>query len=334
MDFACKRYTLSNHYSMICRIPLGETGEPVSCVGLGTMYFGSKVDERISFDLLDHYFEQGGRLLDSANKYASWIPGFEGGESEKVLGKWMCKRLNRNELFITSKVGLPYGDVPRSLKCDLIISECEKSLNRLGIETIDLYFAHAYDPVTPIEETMGAFYRLKKDGKIRYAGASNFYAWQISEANVAASRSEWEGFVCIQQRHTYLEPVARANFGAQLVLTPELEAFCLQKNLGIMAYSPLLGGAYERQDRPIPAHYHSVSNDVRVERLKEVAKKLGQPLHNVVIAWMVRSDPPVIPLLAGSSVTQLKMNLGALSVHLTQDQMALLNQDIIPPEKY
>ena len=319
---------------MIDKVELGDTGEQVSSVGLGTMYFGSKIDERTSYEMLDHYFERGGRLLDSANKYASWVPGFKGGESEGVIGKWMQQKSNRESLFITSKVGLPYGGIPRSLKKEVIISECEKSLNRLGIEMIDLYFAHAYDPITPIEETMEAFHRLKRDGKIRYAGASNFYAWLIGEANTAANLQNWEGFICIQQRHTYLEPVTRANFGAQLVLTPEMEAFCRAKNLGIMAYSPLLGGAYERQDLPIPDPYHSISTDIRMARLKEVADELGLSLHKVVLAWMLQSSPPVISLIAGSAVQQISMNLDALSVSLTEKQLDLLNQDTVPPEKY
>ena len=181
---------------------------------------------------------------------------------------------------------------------------------------------------------MEAFYRLKRDGKIRFAGASNFFSWQIVEAITAASLQQWEGFVCIQQRHTYLEPVMRANFGAQLVLTPELEELCRTRKLGIMAYSPLLGGAYGRTDRPIPDPYHSVSTDVRMARLREVADELSLPINNVILAWMLQSSPPVIPLITGSSAEQIQSNLDALSVRLSQQQSSLLNQDIVPPEKY
>lgn len=135
---------------------LGKSGAQISCMGLGTIYFGTKVDEHTSFLLLDRYTQSGGSFLDSANKYASWVPGF------------------------------PYGDILRSLKKEIIISECEKSLKRLGTETIDLYFAHAYDIETPAEETMEAFHHLKKEGKIRFTGASNYYAWQLSEAIAVA----------------------------------------------------------------------------------------------------------------------------------------------------
>jgi aryl-alcohol dehydrogenase-like predicted oxidoreductase len=315
-------------------VVLGNTGEQTSCIGLGTMYLGTRVDEQTSFQILDFYFGKGGSLFDSANKYASWVPGFHGGESELLIGKWLKQRGNRHKIYITSKVGFPYGNIPKSLKKEIIISECEKSLKRLGIETIDLYFAHAYDSETPAEETMGAFYHLKKEGKIRFAGASNYYAWQLSESNAAANLHGWEGFSCIQQRHTYLEPLMRANFGTQLLLTPELQAFCERKNLGIMAYSPLLGGAYVRNDHPIPVQYQSAATDIRMTRLNEVATKLKVSANAVVLAWMIQSSPKVIPLVTGSSIAQIEENLQALSIRLSEKHLEQLNQDIVPPNKY
>src|SRR5690606_164426 len=129
---------------------------------------------------------QGGTFLDSANKYASWVPGFKGGESELLIGKWLKKRGIRENMFLTSKAGFAYDYIPRSLKKEIVIAECEKSLKRLGIEYVDLYFAHAYDTETPAEEVMEAFYLLQKQGKIRFAGASNYWGWQLNEAVSAA----------------------------------------------------------------------------------------------------------------------------------------------------
>ena len=186
------------------KITLGKTGIEISVLGLGTMYFGSKLDERTSFRLMDLYQEHGGNFLDSANKSASWLPGCKGGESEMLISKWLKQRGRAADLVIATKVGFPYGDVPRSLKKEIIISECELSLRRLGVECIDLYFAHAYDPDTPIEETMEAFHQLKKAGKIRYVGASNYMAWRLEEANSLAELKDWEEFCCLQQRHTYV----------------------------------------------------------------------------------------------------------------------------------
>lgn len=318
----------------IGKIELGNTGDKISCIGLGTMYFGSKVDEQTSFEMLDFYFDRGGTFLDSANKYASWVPGFQGGESEKLLGKWMKEKGSRNVVFISSKVGFPYGDVARSLKKEIIISECERSLKRLGIETIDLYFAHTFDAKTPAEETMEAFFLLKKSGKIRFAGASNFYGWQLFEANAIAQQQGWEGFCCIQQRHTYLEPTLRVDFGTQLLLTPEIQELCKAKNVCMMAYSPLLGGTYVRNDHPVSVQYQCKLNEFRLTKLREVADELQTSPNAVVIAWMMQSSPQIIPMVTGSSVAQLAENLEAISFSLTDGQLDRLNQEIVQPNKY
>ena len=142
------------------KVELGNTGEFVSTLCLGAMYFGTRQDRAESFALLDQYVEAGGNFIDTANIYAWWIEGFEGGESETVLGDWVKARKNRDQLFIASKVGFGYQDVPVSLKADIIEQECNKSLKRLGIETIDLYYSHNDDRDTPLEETLEAYHRL------------------------------------------------------------------------------------------------------------------------------------------------------------------------------
>jgi aryl-alcohol dehydrogenase-like predicted oxidoreductase len=316
------------------KILLGSTNELISCIGLGTMYFGTKIDEDTSFSILNYYTELGGTFLDTANKYASWVPDFKGGESEFLIGKWIKQKANRQNMFISSKVGFPYGDIPRSLKKEIIISECEKSLKRLNIETLDLYFAHAWDMETPVEETMEAFHQLKKSGKIRFAGASNFYAWQLFEANSAAGIEDWEGFTCIQQRHTYLEPSMRANFGVQKALTPELHEFCIQKNIRIIAYSPLLGGAYSKNDYQIPDQYQNKFTETKLIRLNKVAEEFMVSANAVVLAWMMQSSPGIIPLVTGSSVAQLKENMMALLVRLSDKHLKLLNENLAQPLKY
>ena len=303
-------------------------------MGLGTMYFGSKVDEQTSFSILDYYSEKGGTFLDSANKYASWIQGFQGGESELLIGRWLKQKGNRNNMLLTSKVGFPYGNIPRSLKKEIIISECERSLKRLGIETIDLYFAHAYDATTSAEEVMETFSILKKQGKIRYAGASNYSGWQLTQTINAAKQLRVESFTCLQQRHTYLEPGLRANFGTQLLLTPEVEEYCRTQNLTIMAYSPLLGGAYVNPNRPVPVQYQNAANDYRLKNLKQLATELQVSPNAVVLRWMMQSSPAIIPMVTGSSVAQLKENMEALTFILEDEQLALLNQDFVRPNEY
>jgi aryl-alcohol dehydrogenase-like predicted oxidoreductase len=181
---------------------------------------------------------------------------------------------------------------------------------------------------------MEAFYLLKKSGKIRYAGASNFYSWQLCEANAVARQQGWEGFCCIQQRHTYLEPMLRANFGTQLLLTPELQDYCTSKNLTIMAYSPLLGGVYSRKDRVLPVQYISPINDIHLAKLNEVAEELNVSPNAVVLAWMVQDSPPVIPMVTGSCIAQLEENLEALTIQLSEEQLERLNQEVVQPNKY
>jgi len=306
------------------KIQLGNTKEEISVAGLGTMYFGSKLDEKTSFLLIDKYLDHGGNFLDSANKYASWLPGFKGGESESLIGKWLKQNPRPSSLFITSKVGFPYGEINRSLKKEIIISECEKSLKRLGVEAIDLYFAHAYDEDTPAEETMEAFHQLKKSGKIRYVGASNYTGWRLEQANSVAQNQGWEGYSCLQQRHTYLEPAARADFNNQEFLTPEIEDLCNTKNLNIIAYTPLLAGSYNRTDQPLPIQYQSTLNDQRLAALKKISKETNLSPGQLVLAGMVNSKPAVIPLLGCSSINQLEENIDAVSFSLAPELMQAL----------
>lgn len=317
---------------MISKVKLGRTGESISEIGLGTMYFGSKVNEHNSFMMLDRYSQVGGTFLDSANKYASWIPGFKGGESEQIIGKWLRQRGNRQNMFISSKVGFQYGEIPRSLKKEIIISECEKSLKRFGVDCIDLYFAHAYDSKTSHDEIMEAFCKLIETGKIRFAGASNYYAWQLAEANLAANRHGWEGFCCIQQKHTFLEPTLRADFGTQLLLTPEIQDFCAARGVSMIAYSPLLSGAYVKENRTLSVYYKNFTNNVKLETLKSVSNILNTSPNAVVLAWMMQNSPNIIPLVTGSTLSQLNENLQASSIQLSEELMNKLNQPIVPPE--
>jgi aryl-alcohol dehydrogenase-like predicted oxidoreductase len=153
-------------------IPLGTTGETVSPVCLGTMYFDSKTDPDTSRELLDRYYDAGGRFLDTANTYATWLDGVDEPTSEPFLADWMADRGNRDDLFLATKVGFEYGDVPQSLDPAVIEREVEKSLDRLDTDYIDLLYAHVDDRDTPLAETMAAFDRLVDSGKVRHLGAS------------------------------------------------------------------------------------------------------------------------------------------------------------------
>jgi aryl-alcohol dehydrogenase-like predicted oxidoreductase len=307
-------------------IPLGKTGVEVSALCLGTIYFGAREDRAASFRLLDLYAEAGGAFFDTANIYSFWLPGCAGGECELLLGDWLRERRNRARVFIASKVGFGYPGVERGLRPEQIEAECDKSLKRLGVDCIDLYYAHVDDPDTPVGETMAAFDRLVKAGKTRFIGASNFAAWRMEEARGASLARGWAEYACVQQRHTYLRPKPGASFSPQMAANADLADWCAARGATLLAYSPLLNGAYTRPDRPVPAQYAGPDTDARLAALKAVAAEAGATPNQVVLAWMLRAAPPVIPVFAASTPEQMRENIGALEVELSDAHMARLDE--------
>ncbi len=308
-------------------VPLGNTGERVSALCLGAMFLGTRQDEATSFHLLDQYVDAGGTFIDTANIYAHWVEGGRGGESEALLGRWLRARGHRGRMFLASKVGFGYPGVERGLEPWRIEEECDKSLRLLGVDTLDLYYAHVDDRHTPQEETLGAFAKLVKAGKVRYVGASNFAAWRLAEADAISAAHGWPGYCCVQQRHTYLRPKPGASFDPQLAANEDLFDYvrARQEAITLLAYSVLLGGAYTRTDRDVPEQYRGPDTEARLAALREVADETGCTPNQVVLAWLRQSDPPVLPLIAASSSEQLAENLGALDLTLTADQMARLD---------
>ncbi|GAK52590.1 aldo/keto reductase [Candidatus Moduliflexus flocculans] len=307
-------------------IMLGISDIEVSKLCLGAMYFGSKTKKKMSYELLDQYVEAGGNFIDTANIYARWVSGCVGGESELLLGEWMRERGNRDQLIIATKVGFEYPGVERGLQAWRIEQECEKSLKRLGIETIDLYYAHVDDRNTPQEETLEAFDNLVRAGKVRVIGASNFLAWRLEEAMWISQQQGWTEYCCVQQRYTYLRPRAGTTFDPQISANDDLLDYCKARGLTMLAYSPLLNGAYSRADRQFPPQYVSADSDKRLNVLREIANETGATVNQVIFAWMLHSEPAVIPLIAASTKEQMQENLDAANVRLTPEQMARLNQ--------
>jgi aryl-alcohol dehydrogenase-like predicted oxidoreductase len=309
-------------------VRLGNTNAQVSALCLGAMYFGTRNDEATSFRLLDQYVEAGGTFIDTANIYAHWVEGFRGGESEAVLGRWMKSRQNRSKLFIATKVGfdIQAQGVPGNLSARWIASECEKSLERLGIETIDLYYAHKDDYGTPMAETLEAFDRLIKDGKVRFIGASNFTAWRLEEARWTSITQSLSEYCCLQQKHTYLRPKPGASFGINLTINEDLVDYCLNRKITLLAYSTLLSGAYTRPDIEVPGEYLGQDTQARLLALKTIAQEKGATVNQIILAWMLHSDPFVLPLIAASSEEHLKENLQALEISLNEDDMQRLDQ--------
>jgi aryl-alcohol dehydrogenase-like predicted oxidoreductase len=292
---------------------------------MGVLYFGNRIGKEMSYHLMDRYVDAGGNFFDTANIYSFWISGFQGGESETVLGQWMRDRKNRSQLFIASKMGFAYQNVERGLRTDQIQTECEKSLQRLQTDVIDLYYAHVDDRDTPLEETMEAFDRLIKAGKVRYIGASNFLAWRLEKTRMVSRANDWAEYCCIQQRYSYLRPKPGATFGAQVCVNEDLLDYVQSESIRLLAYSPLLNGAYTRADRDFPEQYLGPDTDTRLATLRAVAEEMDATANQIVYAWMMQSDPPVIPLMAASTDEQIEENLSALEVKLGDAQMSRLN---------
>ena len=307
------------------KVELGNTGKMVSTLCLGAMYLGSRQNKAESFSLLDQFVEAGGDFIDTANIYAWWEAGFKGGDSEVMLGSWLKERQNHDQVFIASKVGFGYQDVPISLKADIIEQECNKSLKRLGVETIDLYYSHNDDRDTPMEETLEAYHRLHTAGKIRYIGASNTLAWRLEEAWWKSHHHKWPIFQCVQQRHSYIRKKPGTEFTPQVPVNDDLLDYCRNRKVTLLAYSALLSGAYTRDDRDFGEQYLGADTDNRVAALKAVAAEIGVSPNQVILAWMLQGDPPVLPLIAASSKEQMQENIAALEINLTAEQMDRLN---------
>jgi aryl-alcohol dehydrogenase-like predicted oxidoreductase len=307
------------------KVKLGTSSLEVSALALGTDLIGSKINRAASFALFDFYKEKGGNFLDTANFYASWLPGFHGGESETTIGAWMKERGNRNEMVISSKLAFDYPECKGGLSAGEIERECEKSLRRLQTDRIDLYYAHRDDRDTASEETMKAFDRLIRAGKVRAIGASNLPVWRIAQANTIAKANGWSPYSVVEQRYTYLRPRHGADFGPQIFLSEDMKDFAQSEKIALIGYSVLLQGAYTRSDRPLPAQFAGSDSDDRLSMLKRVAVELRHSLNQVIIAWMRQSKPAVLPIIAGSQVEQLAENIAALNLSLSDEQLVRLS---------
>jgi aryl-alcohol dehydrogenase-like predicted oxidoreductase len=303
------------------------SGIDVSALCLGTMYFGTTVDEESAFAVLDRFVEAGGTFVDTANTYSFWVPGGTGVESEELLGRWLASRGIRDQVVLATKVGaLPvppdaaWPEHAEGLSRDVVRAQAEASLRRLRTDRLDVYYAHIEDRRTPLHDTVATFASLVTDGLVRAVGCSNHAAWRVAQAREIARASGVPGFTCVQQRHTYLRPRPGAEFGANPHISDEmLDCARTEPDLTVLGYSVLLSGAYTRDDRPLPEQYDHADSRRRLAVLAEVAAELGATPNQVVLAWLMGGDPPVLPVLGVSSVSQLDECLGALDLELTAE---------------
>jgi len=314
------------------KIKLGHSGLEVSQLCMGSDILGSKHDRKTSFAVLDAFRERGGSFVDTGNFYAAWLPGFVGGESETVIGEWLKERACRNEMVVGTKLGFDYPGSAGGLTALEIKNECDKSLKRLGTDHLDIYWAHKDDRHTPQAETMEAFDRLIKQGKVRAIGASNLRVWRISRANEIARANGWVEYSVVEQRYTYLRPHHAADFGPQLCIGDELKDFAESSGVALVAYSVLLGGTYTKPGAALPPQYAGAEADARIAALKSVAAETSTTLSQVIIAWIRQQAPAILPIIAGSKPAQIAECTDALQLKLSADQMQRLNTAGDPAE--
>ncbi|MFE7296919.1 aldo/keto reductase [Streptomyces sp. NPDC057579] len=312
----------------------GGDGPRISAVCLGTMPFGTTVDERTSFALLDRFAEAGGTLVDTANNYACWVPGATGDESETVLGRWLRSRRAGDRTVLATKAGArpdpargaQWPANAEGLGADALRTALDGSLRRLGTDRVDLFYAHVEDRTVPLAETVGALAELVRDGRVGTLGASNHATWRLAEARQHAAAHGLPGFRAVQQRHTYLRPRPEPSAGLQRETDEELLDYAAaHPDLTLLGYSPLMEGAYTRADKPLPERYDHHGTVVRIRVLAEVAAECGATVNQVVLAWLMGGPVPVVPVLGVSSVAQLDECLAALDLALDPYQRARLD---------
>lgn len=287
---------------------------------LGTMYFGTRTDEATSYALLDRFVEAGGRILDTANCYSFWSsPTGHGGQSEALLGRWLAANAGlRDELTIATKVGVEPvdGGGVEGLSAPVIEREAAKSLERLGIDVIDLYWAHGEDRSTDLEETVGAFGDLVSRGMARRLGVSNHPTWRVERARAIAVRLGVEPWTALQLTTSYVDPRPGAavpgkdhRFG--FVSDETVDYLEVHPEIELWVYSPLIQGSYDRADRPFPEAYDHPGTTGRLAELSRRAVELGVPRSQLVLAWLLERGWK--PIVGVSTVEQLDSALAAAS---------------------
>ncbi|MDE1159964.1 MAG: aldo/keto reductase [Neorhizobium sp.] len=306
--------------------PLGRTGLSISPVVFGGNVFGWTADEKTSFDLLDQFFGAGFNTIDTADVYSKWVPGHAGGESETVIGNWLKRgTVARDKAVIVTKVGHPSMNDDR-LKARWIVKAAEDSLTRLNTDYIDLYLSHFPDDSTPHEETLGAYQKLKDEGKIRAVGCSNYSAEQLKAALEA---SEKNGL----PRYDVLQP--EYNLYTRNTFEGPIADLCIAEDIGVISYYALaagfLTGKYRKpEDAEGKARGYRIPDYINERGLKilaaldDVAAETGAGLASIAIAWVAARPGITAPIASATSPRQLEALIAAGNLTLTDAQIAKL----------
>jgi aryl-alcohol dehydrogenase-like predicted oxidoreductase len=310
---------------------LGSSGCAVSALALGTLTFGNETSQADSFAQLDRFTGTGGTLVDTADVYAD-------GRSEQIIGRWLASRADgRDRVVIATKGRFPTSDSPNGhgLSRRHLAAGLDASLRRLGVETIDLYQLHGWDPLTPVEETVRFLDDASRAGKILYFGLSNFLGYQIQK------------YVDLADRHGLIRPVTVQPQYSLLARAIEWEIVpaCQGEGLGLLPWSPLasgwLTGKYHRDSPPAEGTRLSDQMDQgmriwnergRVERdwqvidaVRKVADGRGSSMSQVAVAWVLARPAVSSVILGARTLTQLEDNLSAAGLALSEEETRLLD---------
>jgi aryl-alcohol dehydrogenase-like predicted oxidoreductase len=306
---------------------LGATDLHIAPLVLGGNVFGWTADKTASFAVLDAFAGGGGTMIDTADVYSAWVPGHTGGESETMIGEWLKASGKRADVLLATKVGMLPGEGGEKLAPARIAAACDASLKRLGVDTIDLYFAHQDDDAVAQEDALAAFAKLIDAGKVRALGASNFHAIRLKTARDAAIAHGLPSYHVLQPEYNL---VSRHKFEG------ELQDYCVTNNIGVVPYyglaSGFLTGKYRTKD--------DLGQSVRGGRMGEllegkgaavlaamddVAAETGATLAQIALAWLAAQPGVTAPIASATSVKQVEDLLGSITLELNEDQLERLS---------
>ncbi len=306
--------------------PLGTTGLHIAPLVLGGNVFSWTLDKQASFEVLDAFLAAGGTMIDTADAYSVWVPGHQGGESESLIGEWLKTSGNRGKVQIATKVGELPGEGGEKLAPTRIAAACEASLKRLGVDCIDLYFAHHDDKKTPQEESLAAFAKLVKAGKVRALGASNFTTARLRSANEAAKANGLPSYQALQPGYNLVNHDA---------FEGELQGYCLEHDIGVVPYFGLAAGFLTGKYRSAA----DLGKSVRGRRMASflegkgmavlaamdaVAEETGATLAQIALAWLAAQPGITAPIASATSAAQVEELAGSMDLKLSSAQLDAL----------
>lgn len=301
-------------------------------VVLGTMDYGTVIDTERAFAVLDRYVDRGGEWLDTADCYSFWTdPAGVGGASERVLGDWLRSNPGiRDHIRIATKVRhnpLVPHQWPASaegLSAHAIRAGLDGSLERLGIERVDLLWAHAEDRSVPLDETVQAFGEMVAQNKTSRVGAANHASWRVERARALARDQGVEPWSALQLRHSLIQPrpLATVPETGHRMLSPDDLDLAHDTGMAVWVYTSLLHGGYVRADKPFSEAYDHPGTRRTLAVLDDVAEEVQSTRNQVVLAWLIAQG--LCPIVGASRVEYVDEAMAAMSVELTEDHMARL----------